>query len=135
MRSASWVAAAAVWCVAVPSGGARGGDITELSYARRDVDLAACRTYRGGVARRAEAEDVLAALGLGEGTRSRYGLSAGHIKGWRAKERFDYLIAFERPVEAGTVWYGMGEFRFLKEGAPYPGDPANAYENRKKAQN
>ena len=126
MRSATWVAIAAAACVAWPLADARGGDVTALSYARGDVDLASCRTYRGGVAKRAPARDVLAALGLGESFDGRDGLSAGRIKGWGAKERFEYLIAFERPVAAGTVWFGTGELRILKDGAPYPGDPNDA---------
>lgn len=39
-------------------------------------------------------------------------------------ERFDYLVAFKKPVEIGSVITPLGSLKVLKADAPYPPDPA-----------
>jgi len=105
------------------AGSAWAGSLAEPAFTRDDLDLAACKTFKDDAASPAEAADVLAALGLGGNFKSGHGWSAGEAgeKG----NAFHYMIAFKKPVRLGSVWLDAGEFRYLKEDAPFPGDPKN----------
>ena len=64
-------------------------------------------------------------LGLGPRPRDSRGWTAGEAASDDQPSTFQYRVAFHRPIPIGSVWLELGEFCYLKEGAPYPGDPAN----------
>ncbi|MBM4031613.1 MAG: hypothetical protein FJ291_07490 [Planctomycetes bacterium] len=96
----------------------------EPPFSKAELDLAACRGFRDGVAVQPNPDEVLAVLGLGPRPRDSRGWSAGEPASAERPSLFQYLVAFNKPVPIGSVWLELGELRYLKEGAPYPGDPS-----------
>jgi len=101
-----------------------GSALFQPPFAKADVDLAACKAFRDGVAAPSSPDEVLAVLGLGPRPRDSRGWSAGEAASDDKPSVFHYLVAFRKPVPIGSAWMELGELRCLKEGAPYPGDPS-----------
>ncbi|MBM4038782.1 MAG: hypothetical protein FJ290_09725 [Planctomycetes bacterium] len=98
-------------------------NLLQPPFTRADLDLAACKAFREGVAVPSNPDEVLAVLGLGPRPRDSRGWSAGEAASDDKPSTFHYLVAFHKPVPVGSVWVELGELSYLKEGAPYPGDP------------
>ena len=112
--------AALLLCACLPAR----ADLFAPPFAPSDIDLAASRSFADGVATPADPDDVLAVLGFQSKSRSPHGWSAGDAGEGEKAITFQYLLAFKKPVAIGSVWLDAGELRYLKEPAPYPGDPA-----------
>ncbi len=114
-----------VGLAAVGARGATREQVPELfapAFTRAEVDAAVCKAFRDGVPVPANAEEVLAVLGLGPRPRDSRGWSAGEADGEKPAT-FSYLVAFNRPVVLGSTWVELGDFRYAKEDAPHPPDP------------
>ncbi|MFM7292525.1 MAG: hypothetical protein ACKO6B_15050 [Planctomycetia bacterium] len=101
------------------------------SVGRDLIDLPHCQTVHDGRATPADQAAVGAALGMPAPAGQAKRWSAGKVTGKDGSgesvdgERFDYVIAFKKPVEIGSVITSLGTLKVLKPDAPYPPDPAN----------
>jgi len=101
-----------------------------------DLDLEQCATWHDGKRQPVKSEKLKQALGLVEMTSrtegwnrawsaGRAGMGADRYRGDTPKaETFHYRIAFRRPVAIGSVLCSNQSLHILKDGAPFPGDPA-----------
>lgn len=100
--------------------------LAEVDLALKDIDPAACASFDGKNVTPASIETVAGVLGLAAPPTN---------YGWRAVTEavpteeprpFQFRIAFRRPVSVGSLLAtGTAEsISFLKDDAPFPGDPA-----------
>jgi hypothetical protein len=97
------------------------------------IDLPQCRVVHDGKPAAADEPRLLHALGGPPAAQQPWvRWSAGKVVGKDDSgesvdgERFEYLIAFKKPVEIGSVITTLGTLKLLKPDAPYPPDPAVA---------
>jgi hypothetical protein len=113
-----------LWGFALWAAPARDGPVAAPAMAVKaeDVDVAACRAWANGTPVKAEAPEViLGLLGLDEG-RQGATWSAGEARDWK-EATFQYVLAFKRPVEIGSVLLatsGPMKVSVLKPGAAVP---------------
>jgi hypothetical protein len=95
------------------------------------IDLPQCRVFHEGTPAAADESRLLHALGGPPPAQNPWvHWSAGKVTGKDGSgesvdgERFDYIVAFKKPVEIGSVITTLGVLKVLKADAPYPPDPA-----------
>ena len=98
---------------------------------RDQIDLPQCHVFHDGTPAVTDEPRLLHALGGPPPAQNPWvHWSAGKVTGKDGSgesvdgERFDYLIAFKKPVEIGSVLTTLGSLKLLKADAPYPPDPA-----------
>ena len=103
------------------------------SVVGRDLlDLPECRALHDGKPATADEPRMLHALGGPAPAQKPWvRWSAGKVAGKDDSgesvdgERFDYIVAFKKPVAIGSVITTLGTVKVLKPDAPYPPDPAD----------
>jgi len=90
----------------------------EPAFALDDIDLEHSACLRDGKPQPVGTETLQCILGYSPNWNP---WSGGQVK--RGEVTFHYRIAFKEPVRIGSVFGGVGQFRYLKPDAPYPGDP------------
>ena len=98
---------------------------------RDQIDLPQCRVFHDGTPAATDEPRLLHALGGPPPAQNPWvRWSAGKVTGKDGSgesvdgERFDYLVAFKKPVEIGSVITTLGSLKVLRPDAPYPPDPA-----------
>ena len=101
-------------------------DVLEPAVGEQDLDLAACGSFTDGLPNKPEHERMLNALGLKNTCAPYYQWSGGAIEYHDLKGHiFKYRVALRQAVPIGSVIYTTRRIAFLKDSAPYPGDPDN----------
>ena len=124
--AASIVAAAGPTLAAPPAAKPFGAEV-----GRDQIDLHQCRVFHDGTPAAADEPRLLHALGGPPPAQNPWvHWSAGEVAGKDGSgesvdgERFDYIVAFKKPVVIGSVITTLGTLKVLKSDAPYPPDPA-----------